>query len=112
MSNDSDSEEFDFEKISRALDIRLKQAELALKQAELKAKDHAGLSTFTASPLNIAVMTGVLGLIAAGIGNFVQDRANLRLEQKKAETSLILKAIETGDAGSSAKNLLFLVKMV
>lgn len=94
------------------IELELKRTELALKATELEAKKTEKLGAFSvSSPLTIAVMTGVLGLIGAGVANIIQLRSNLELERQKLESSLILKAIETGNPDASAKNLLFLLDM-
>jgi hypothetical protein len=59
----------------------------------------------------IAILTGVLALLAALVGNFVQGRYNYSLEQSKAESALILRAIETGDRKEASQNLLFLLDL-
>jgi putative chitinase len=102
------------------LDLQIKQTELAIKQAELKSKLNEKPSPPTPpqpqragapSPLILAVITGIIGLIGAGVANVLQTRSNLQLERQKFESSLMLKAIETGKPEAAAKNLLFLVKV-
>jgi|GEM_PF-555684 putative chitinase len=107
------------------LDLEIKQTELGIKQAELKTKlNEASKVPPTApappppppkpsapSPLTLAVITGIIGLIGAGVANVLQTRSNLQLERQKFESSLMLKAIETGKPELAAKNLLFLVKV-
>src|SRR6185503_4043311 len=108
------------------LDLEIKQTKLAIKQAELKAKLNEKPPPPTpppaqsqpppprpsaASPLTLAIITGIIGLIGAGVANVLQTRSNLQLERQKFESSLMLKAIETGKPEAAAKNLLFLVKV-
>ena len=110
------------------LDLEIKQTELAIKQAELKAKLNEApqaplepqktapappppAKSPPASPLTLAIITGIIGLIGAGVANVLQTRSNLQLERQKFESSLMLKAIETGKPEAAAKNLLFLVKV-
>ena len=111
------------------LDLEIKQAELAIKQAELKAKLNEASKPPSepqpqrpatsppppqrpaASPLTLAIITGIIGLIGAGVANVLQTRSNQKLERQKFESSLMLKAIETGKPEAAAKNLLFLVKV-
>ena len=100
------------------LDLQIKQTELAIKQAELKAKlnekpppSTPPQRTGATSPLILAVITGIIGLIGAGVANVLQTRSNLQLERQKFESSLMLKAIETGKPEVAAKNLLFLTKV-
>ena len=104
------------------LDLEIKQTELAIKQAELKAKLNEKPPAppapppppqrpAAASPLTLAIITGIIGLLGAGVANVLQTRSNLQLERQKFESSLMLKAIETGKPEAAAKNLLFLVKV-
>lgn len=103
------------------LDLQIKQTELAIKQAELNAKLNEKPAppspspqpqrSGAPSPLILAVITGIIGLIGAGVANILQTRSNLQLERQKFESSLMLKAIETGKPEAAAKNLLFLVKV-
>jgi len=98
------------------LEIKMKETELAIKQAELQSKSNEkptprpGGPSAT-SPLTIAVITGVIGLFGAGLANILQTRSNLQLERQKFESSLMLKAIETGNPEAAAKNLLFLTRI-
>jgi len=115
------------------VDLEIKQTELAIKQAELKARLNEASKAPSepqtqpqpqrpatpppppprpaASPLTLAIITGIIGLIGAGVANVLQTRSNLQLERQKFESSLMLKAIETGKPEAAAKNLLFLVKV-
>lgn len=99
------------------VDLQIKQTELAIKQAELQSKLNdkppppALPRTAAPSPLILAVITGIIGLIGAGVANVLQTRSNLQLERQKFESSLMLKAIETGKPEAAAKNLIFLVKV-
>jgi putative chitinase len=102
------------------LDLEIKQTELAIKQAELKSKlnekpqtqpQAQPQRTSAASPLTLAIITGMIGLLGAGVANLLQTRSNLQLERQKFESSLILKAIETGKPEAAAKNLLFLTRV-
>jgi len=106
------------------LDLEIKQTKLAIKQAELKAKLNEkppqtppaqspppSPRPSAASPLTLAIITGIIGLIGAGVANVLQTRSNQTLERQKFESSLMLKAIETGKPEAAAKNLLFLVKV-
>src|SRR6185312_1474216 len=110
---------YELEKARTEGELRLKQAEGDLKREELESKLKEG-SRRSTSPLVIAVITGILGLMGAGIANILQSRSNLnlerekfqssaKLEREKFESELILKAIETGNPESATKNLLFLI---
>ena len=112
MAENSQSTKSDLESELIKVELRIKEADLAIKQAELKSKLEEKTKPISASsPLTIAVITGILGLIGAGVANVFQTRSNLQLEREKLESSLILKAIETGNTDASAKNLLFFLDL-
>lgn len=101
----------DLERIRIEGDLRLRSEELALRREEFEHKRRQESKWINASPLMITIISGIIGLTGAGIANFYQSRANLQLEREKSQSSLILKAIETGNPEDAAKNLLFLVRM-
>ena len=65
----------------------------------------------TISPLVTTIIAALLGLLGTMVGAYFQGRSNMELERQKLESSLILKAIETGEPDKAAKNLLFLAKL-
>ncbi|MFL6846695.1 MAG: hypothetical protein ACJ8ER_17655 [Allosphingosinicella sp.] len=67
-------------------------------------------STWT-SPLLLTVTTGLLGIFGALVANYWQAKSDYRLEQERNQSSLILKAIETGNPEAASKNLLFLLDL-
>jgi putative chitinase len=112
--NDSPGINYDSELMK--LEIKMKETELAIKQAELQSKANEKPAPpaprpGATSPLTIAVITGIIGLLGAGVANILQTRSNLQLERQKFESSLMLKAIETGNPEGAARNLLFLIKV-
>lgn len=89
----------------------LKERELSLKAQELDAKIKGEKrNIFLSSPLIIAVLSAIFGLLGTGIGAALQGYWNTKLESQKFESSLIQKALETTDKEEAKKNLLFLVK--
>lgn len=62
------------------------------------------------SPIVTTIIAALAGLLGTGAGAILQGRANLALEQKKFESALILKAIETGDEDKAIHNLLFFIQ--
>lgn len=83
-------------------DLDLRKRELLLKEKELKRNRFS-------SPGGVAGMTAALGLVLAVVSNYLQSQSNLALEHSKAESALIIKAIETGDSKAAARNLVFLL---
>jgi hypothetical protein len=108
------------------IQLTLKEVELTLKRQELQAaakaeREEDKSKKLISSPLGVAILTGILGLIGIAVGNYMQTRASLTLEQQKFdfaskqetqrfESTLVLKAIETGDTKVAAGNLQFLIE--
>jgi hypothetical protein len=112
MEQDIELTKLELEKARIEGELKLKAAELELQRAELEFKlENDRKKPLSSSPLAVAIITGIVGLISIGIANYLQSGANLRLEREKAESALILKAIETGDREVAAKNLAFLVQI-
>jgi hypothetical protein len=91
-------------------DDKFREAELTLKREELNAKlASERKNIFFTSPLIVAGLTAVFGLLAAGVGAALQGYWNTKLERSKFEFTLIQKALEIKDKREAAKNLKFLV---
>lgn len=103
-------EKVELEKQRLQAEIDFKKAELDLKREELKAK-LAGerRNVWFTSPLIVAVLTAVFGLLAAGVGAALQGYWNTKLERSKFEFTLIQKSLEIKERKEAAKNLKFLV---
>ena len=98
------------------LDIELKRAELASRQAdnELRREDHAlKLREVKASNWRNPLVVAVLAAAVAATGNAVVaylNNSNLqRVEERKGQSSLILEAIKTGDPDKAGVNLQLLL---
>ncbi|HEV7681288.1 MAG TPA: peptidoglycan-binding domain-containing protein [Pyrinomonadaceae bacterium] len=92
-------------------ELDLKRADYFLRKRELDAKIKGERkSIFLTSPLIIAILSAVFGLLGTGIGAALQGYWNTKLESQKFESSLIQKALETTDKDEAKRNLLFLVK--
>ena len=92
------------------IDHELKQLELALKRAELKAKEKETtpaprFSLTTSIPLLIAFV----GLAASAVTTLLQRATSIELEKSQFRSSLLLKALEAKDTENIAKALLFMV---
>jgi hypothetical protein len=99
-----------------SLDEQLKVADLRIKKLDAIAKSRSlpsgGIfSALTGSPMLSILLTASLGIVSAVVSNYMQSQATLNLEREKLTSSLIIKAIETGDRKISATNLKFLVDM-
>lgn len=98
------------------LDIELKRAELASRQAdnELRREDHAlKLREARASNWRNPLVVAVLAAAVAATGNAVVaylNNSNLQqVEERKGQSSLILEAIKTGDPDKASVNLQLLL---
>lgn len=112
MEQDIEAKRFELEKEPLEGELKMKAVELDLRRAELEFQlESSRKHSLSSSPLTIAIITGIVGLVSIGIANYLQGRANLELEREKAESALIVKAIETGDREVAAKNLTFLVQI-
>src|SRR6267142_4183870 len=118
MVGDPEAIQSDFGKQEGMPDFDLKKADYLLKERELSLKEKE-LDTkikgekrniFLTSPLLIAVLSAIFGLLGTGIGAALQGYWNTKLESQKFESSLIQKAFETTDKNEAKRNLLFLVK--
>lgn len=92
-------------------ELRFKEAELALKREELllRQEEIKPKRTIYFSPLVLTALTALIGLIGTCIGLLLQGSMNIGIERQRMESSLILKAIETGNSDEAAKNLRFLL---
>jgi hypothetical protein len=98
------------------LEIKMKETELAIKQAELQSIGEREARASRASPWgNVSTNYRSDNWNNWFVGrwrlptSFRRDR-NLQLERQKFESSLMLKAIETGNPEGAARNLLFLIQ--
>jgi hypothetical protein len=108
------AEEHALSATSNVTDLTLRADALALERERFQLQKELALAKQKAPRISsgfaiavVGVMGGVMGALG---GAYVQGLANYRLEQKRFESSLILKAIETGGPKEATKNLIFLVR--
>jgi len=103
-----DQKEAGLEKRRIEQDLDLKTRELDLKQRELDLKERelTGKNTRWLTPQQATILVAVIGIVAAAIGSVVQGILSQQLERDRFRTSLILKAVETGDRKQASDNLL------
>ena len=110
----------EFEREKWAADLKLREREFDLRQAELEIKRAEQRGSHWRSPLTVAVFAAALAaagnaVVALVNGNNQRDledrkaKAEIAVEESKAESSRILEMIKTGDPDSAADNLRFLV---
>ena len=111
----------EFEREKWAADLRLREREFDLRQAELELKRKEQQGSRWRSPLTVAVLAAALAatgnaVVALVNGNNQRDledrkaNAEIAVEESKAESSRILEMIKTGDPDSAADNLQFLLE--
>jgi hypothetical protein len=102
------------------IDRQIKGLQLEALRVDLELKRKEAARRSISSPVALAVVTGLLGLIGASYSNHLQGEGNLKLERQrfeanrklereKFESSLTLQAIQTGNQEVATRNLLFLV---
>ncbi|SHI85376.1 N-acetylmuramoyl-L-alanine amidase [Hymenobacter daecheongensis DSM 21074] len=95
---------------TEAAENEIKLTELAIKKAELKAKETEltkahRFSITTSIPLLIALV----GLAASAITAVVQKSTSIELERNRFRSSLLLKALDAQGTENISKTLLFMV---
>lgn len=96
-------------------DLELKREELAIKRAALeldrqKLLEDKNVAKHVKSALP-TVAAALVGIIGTGYVAYNQGRTDLDVERSRAEASLVLKAVETGNQDDARRNLLFLLDM-
>jgi hypothetical protein len=61
------------------------------------------------NPVNASILVALLSILGAIIINSIQQGANIKLEEKKLKSSLVIKALDAGDTAQVSKMLLFFV---
>ena len=101
-------------------ELSLREQELKLKQQEEKSREEAQKSSLW-SPLGVALIAAILGLLGNIAVSFLQGNANRKLakekatfdesiEHFKAQSNLILEAIKVGPE-TAKKNLQFFIEV-
>ncbi|SAK48512.1 TPR domain-containing protein [Caballeronia hypogeia] len=89
---------------ARKRELDLKERELIVQESEIATHRAANLT-----PIRAAVIASATAIVGAVIGALLQGFSNLALEKSKLESSLILKAVATGNQDDAVKNLEFLI---
>jgi tetratricopeptide (TPR) repeat protein len=86
-----------------------RDALLRERELDLRAREVTANRTAVITPIAVAGIAGTAAVLGAVIGAFLQGSSNLTLEKSKLESSLILRAVATGDQDEAVKNLKFLL---
>ena len=76
---------------------------------EVKEKEKLKEKRRILNPVNASILVALLSILGAIIVNLIQQNANIKLEQKKLKSSLVIKALDAGDTAQVSKMLLFFV---
>jgi hypothetical protein len=92
------------ESLSKNKELELKEREVATKEAEL-------LRSRWLNPTVIGLFAATVGLLGNLIVAYIGNRNSQQVEHSRAQSSLIVQAVGTGDAISACKNLLFFLRL-
>lgn len=81
----------------------MREKEIALREREVPSR--------RSNPLVVAIFAASVGLFANVVVAYLNNQNTLRVEQERAQSSLILEAIKTGNPDTVCKNLVFFVSL-
>jgi hypothetical protein len=85
-----------------------KQRELDIREREVAVKERDQKTTRWSSPILIGVLAAIAG-VTGSVVTFLNNNHNLALEKQRAQSTMLIDAIKTGDAEQACTNLLFLI---
>lgn len=90
----NEEKKFELELRRFELDAQIKSAELELKKKEMEIKAEEQRSKKYSSPLILSILAGFISIMTGIITKYTENLNNLKLEEKKFQSSLLLKATE------------------
>lgn len=90
-------------------ETRLREREIAVKEAELALKTREAIGASWRNPLVAAIIAAAVAATGNAVVSALNGNSQRQLERDKAEEARILEMIKTGDAESAAENLRFLL---
>lgn len=90
----TEDQKFELELKKFEFETRLKESELDLKRQEMELRIQDQIGKKYSSPLFLSILAGVLALFTGVITRFVENVNNMKLEDKKFQSGLLLKATE------------------
>jgi hypothetical protein len=102
------------------IDLKLKEADLALKMLEIKNRPNTWRGIITNPVVIGAFFTAYVGISTAMVSYVTSEHQidldarryveQARLEEQKSHAAVLLEAIKTGDPDKAAENLKFLIR--
>ncbi|MBC2806975.1 hypothetical protein C3Y94_027985 [Rhizobium ruizarguesonis] len=105
------TENLSLEERKFALDRDLRTKEIDLKIRELKLKESDALRSRWFNPTVIGLIAAALGLFGNMFVALVSSVNSQRIEQFKAQSTLIVQAVGTGDERSACRNLISFIHL-
>jgi hypothetical protein len=102
---------FSLEERRFASERKAKEAELALREREVAVKESEVQRSRWLNPLVIGLFAAAIGLVGNIIVAGYNNQNLLQLERLRAQSSLIVQAISTGNVDTACKNLLFFITL-
>lgn len=96
-------------RFARETELRLK--ELALKEREVMASEIELKRSRWLNPTVIGLFAAALGLVGNLVVASIGNRNAQQVEHSRAQSSLIIQAVSTGDATRACKNLVSFIKL-
>src|ERR1700679_2020241 len=92
-------------------EVRLRSLEIALKEREVAANEREQQQPKWLSPTTIGLFAAALGLVGNLVIAALNDWNTQQVERSRAQSTLIVQAVSTGDAKSACKNLLSFISL-
>jgi len=109
MNNNADTSAQQLKQRRLDLDAQRLEADKRLRSRELDIKEKEQQRSMWHSPIFVAVLAGMVGLLGNAFVAFLNSSHERELERQKSEAALILQALKTDNPDKAAKNLEFLV---
>jgi len=88
-----------------------KSRELALKEREVVARETELRRARWLNPVFLGLVGATVGLFGNLVVAFIGNRNTQQIEHSRAQSSLIVQAVSTGDAKAACKNLLSFIRL-
>jgi hypothetical protein len=90
---------------------QLRKKELELKEREVATKEAELLRSRWINPTVIGLFAATIGLFGNLIVAYIGNRNSQEIERSRGQSSLVVQAVGTGDAGTACKNLISFLRL-